>query len=195
MTNTEETSSKKFVGSMWKLIMTKSIVLMTLGLVLLLFPEATLTTLIFIMGVYWLIDGIVSAYNALKSRKNNQYWGWGIFTGLIGIIAGIVVLTNTFSSAVIATSFLMWFLGLVAVINGVSGLVTGIRLKKQHAGEKSMIWGGIFSIVLGIILISSPYMSALLIIKIIGAFALFAGLITLAMAFSVKKKAETHMNQ
>lgn len=193
MAELEDTSSKKFVGSMWKLIMTKGIVLMTVGLVLLIFPTATLTTLIFIMGIYWLVDGIVTTYNALKSRKINPNWGWGIFTGLIGIIAGVVVLAKPFSSAVLSTSFLMWFLGLVAVINGVSGLIAGIRLKKQHPGEKSMIWGGIFSILLGIILISSPYASALVIVKLIGSFALFAGLITLALAFRIKKKAENHM--
>lgn len=193
MTELEETSSKKFVGSMWKLIMTKGIVLMTVGLVLLLFPTATLTTLIFIMGIYWLIDGIITTYNALKSRKNNRNWGWGIFTGSIGIIAGVVVLAKPFSSAVLTTSFLMWFLGLAALINGVSGLISGIRLKKLHAGEKSMIWGGIFSIILGIILISSPYASALVVVKIIGSFALFAGLITVALAFRIKKKAENHM--
>lgn len=194
MTGSEETSSKEFVGSLWKLIMSKAIILIIVGLVLLLFPTATLTTLIFIMGLYWMIDGIVSTYNALRSRKVNPNWGWGIFIGMIGIIAGIVVLLKPFSSTVLTTSFLMWFLGLVAVINGVSGLVAGIRIKKQHTGEKSMIWGGVFSIVLGIILISSPFMSALVIIKIIGAFALFAGLITMALAFRVKKKAEDHID-
>lgn len=191
MTGTEETSSKKFVGDMWKLIMTKGVVLMTVGLVLLIFPTATLTTLIFIMGIYWLIDGIISIYNANKSRNYNTNWRWGIFIGLIGIIAGIVVLVRPFSSAVLTTSFLMWFLGIVAVINGISGLVAGIRIR---AGEKSMIWGGIFSIILGFILISSPFTSALVVIKIIGAFALFAGLITLALALRIKKKAENQMN-
>lgn len=195
MAELEETSSKKFVGSMWKLILTKGVVLITIGLVLLIFPTATLTTLIFIMGIYWLIDGIVTTYNALKSRKVNNNWGWGIFTGLIGIIAGVVVLAKPFSSTILTTSFLMWFLGIVAVINGVSGLIAGIRLNKQHAGEKSMIWGGIFSIVLGIILISSPYASALVVVKIIGSFALFAGLITIALAYRIKKKAENHMRE
>jgi uncharacterized membrane protein HdeD (DUF308 family) len=193
MTVTEETSSKKFVGAMWKLIISKAIILIIVGLVLLIFPTATLTTLIFIMGLYWLIDGIVSTYNALKIRKINPNWKWEISIGLLSIIAGIVVLLKPFSSTILTTSFLMWFLGLVAIINGVSGLVAGIRIQKQHTGEKSMIWGGVFSIVLGIILISSPFTSALVIIKIIGAFALFAGLITMALAFRIKKKAENQI--
>lgn len=193
MANSEQTTSKKFISEMWKLIMARGIFLCVLGLILLLFPKGTLTTLIFIMGVYWLIDGFVSTFNALKTRNLYPNWKWTLFAGLLGIVAGIVVLAKPFSSAVLTTSFLMWFLGAVSVINGISGLVTGIGIQKQQRGERSMIWGGIFSIIFGIILMSSPFISALVIIKIIGSFALFAGLITLALAFGVKKKAENQL--
>lgn len=188
-------ADKRFVGSMWKLIMTRGIVLIVVGLILLIFPTATLTTLIFIMGLYWLIDGIVTTYNAVRSKNINPNWGWNLFIGLLGIIAGLIVVLKPFSTTLFTTSFLMWFLGLVALLNGISGVITGIRIKKQKAGERSMIWGGIFSIVIGIILISSPLMSALIIVKIIGAFSLFAGLITLALALRIKKKAESELNE
>lgn len=194
MTKSEQTFSKEFIGGMWKLIMTRGIVLVLVGIILLIFPTATLTTLIFIMGLYWLVDGIITMYNSILSRKINPNWSWGIFTGAIGIIAGILVLAKPFSSAVLTTSFLMWFLGIVAVINGITGLLAGIRLQRHHNSEKSMIWGGIFSIIFGFMLISSPYVSALIVIKIIGAFALFAGLITIALASRVKKKAENQIN-
>ena len=188
-------ADKRFVGSMWKLIMTRGIVLIVVGLILLIFPTATLTTLIFIMGLYWLIDGIVTTYNAVRSKNINPNWGWNLFIGLLGIIAGMIVVLKPFSTTLFTTSFLMLFLGLVALLNGISGVITGIRIKKQNASEKSMIWGGIFSIVIGIILISSPLMSALIIVKIIGAFSLFAGLITLALALRIKKKAESELNE
>lgn len=190
MTNSEEVSSKRFAEGMWKLIMARGIFLIVVGLILLIFPKGTLTTLIFIMGIYWLIDGIVTVVNAAQRRKIYANWWWGLVAGGLGIIAGIIVLAKPLSSTVLTTSFLMWFLGIVAVINGISGLVTGIRLNKINQGERSMIWGGVFSIVFGFVLMSSPFTSALVIIKIIGSFALFAGLITIFLANRVKKKAE-----
>ena len=194
MTNSEQEASKRIAEGMWKLIMARGIFLVVVGLILLLFPKGTLTTLIFIMGIYWFIDGIVTLVNAFQRRKAYTNWWWGLVAGGLGILAGVIVLAKPLSSTVLTTSFLMWFLGIVAVINGISGLVTGIRLKKANQGERSIIWGGIFSIVFGFILMSSPFTSALVIIKIIGSFALFAGLITLLLANRVKKKAERLAN-
>lgn len=191
MNNSEQQSSKRFAEGMWKLIMARGIFLIAVGLILLLFPKGTLTTLIFIMGIYWFIDGIVTVINALHRKKTYARWWWGALAGGLGIVAGVIVLAKPFSSTVLTTSFLMWFLGIVAVINGISGLMTGIRLNKINQGERSMIWGGIFSIVFGFVLMSSPFTSALVIIKLIGSFALFAGIITLLLANRVKKKGES----
>ncbi|KJF42303.1 MULTISPECIES: HdeD family acid-resistance protein [Draconibacterium] len=189
-----DNTNKKVAESLWKLIMARGIVLVVVGLVLLLFPQATLTTLIFILGIYWLIDGVVTLYNTYKQKDVRRNWWWGLITGGLSIIAGLIVVLKPFSSSVLTTSFLMWFLGLVALINGITGVVTGIRIKKYHTGERSMIWGGIFSIVLGIILISSPYTSALVVVKVMGSFAIFAGIITILLANRVKKKAQEMEN-
>nr|WP_321356959.1 DUF308 domain-containing protein [uncultured Draconibacterium sp.] len=185
-----DNTNKKVAESLWKLIMARGVVLVVVGLILLLFPKATLATLIFILGIYWLIDGCVTLYNTYKQRNIRKNWWWGFITGGLGIIAGLIVVLKPFSSSVLTTSFLMWFLGLVALINGITGVVTGIRIKKYNTGERSMIWGGIFSIILGIILISSPYTSALVVVKVMGSFAIFAGIITILLANRVKKKAQ-----
>ncbi|WP_297093611.1 HdeD family acid-resistance protein [uncultured Draconibacterium sp.] len=185
-----DSTNKKVAESLWKLIMARGVTLVVVGLVLLLFPQATLTTLIFILGIYWLIDGVVTLYNTYKQKDVRKNWWWGLITGGLGIIAGLIVVLKPFSSTVLTTSFLMWFLGLVALINGITGVVAGIRIKKYNTGERSMIWGGIFSIILGIILISSPYTSALVVVKVMGSFAIFAGIITILLANRVKKKAQ-----
>ena len=185
-----DNTNKKVAESLWKLIMARGVVLVVVGLILLLFPKATLATLIFILGIYWLIDGCVTLYNTYKQRNIRKNWWWGFITGGLGIIAGLIVVLKPFSSSVFTTSFLMWFLGLVALINGITGVVTGIRIKKYNTSERSMIWGGIFSIILGIILISSPYTSALVVVKVMGSFAIFAGIITILLANRVKKKAQ-----
>lgn len=190
MTISEHENSKRFAMGMWKLILTRGIFLTVIGLILLLFPKGTLTTLIFVMGIYWFIDGIVTIINSIQRRKFYDNWWWGLITGALGVLAGIIVFTKPLSSTILTTSFLMWFLGIVAVINGISSIITGVHLKKYHKSERTMIWGGIFSVIFGIILMSSPFTSALIIIKIIGSFALFAGLITLALAFRIKKKTE-----
>jgi uncharacterized membrane protein HdeD (DUF308 family) len=190
MPNSNQAESKKFTRGMWKLMMIRGIFLVVVGLILLLFPKGTLTTLVFILGIYWLIDGIVTIINAAQRSKIYSKWWWGLITGGFSILAGLIVLFKPLSSTVFTTSFLMWLLGIVAIINGISGLITGIKLNKMQHGAPSIIWGGMFSIVLGIILISAPFTTALVIIKVLGSFTIFAGLITVLFANKIKNKAK-----
>jgi uncharacterized membrane protein HdeD (DUF308 family) len=188
--NRNEEALKKLGSTLWKLIMVRGFALLLAGLILLLFPQGTLTVLVIIMGVYWLIDGIVTTFKSIKGRKVHAAWGWGIFTGVLGVIAGLVVLSQPVFSAILTTSLLVWFLGIVAIIYGISGLVTGIRLRKQTKGEWTTILGGLISILFGIILITSPFVSVLVIIKSMGVISLIGGIIILVTAFGIKKKAK-----
>ena len=188
--NRNQEALKKLGSTLRKLIMVRGFALLLAGLILLLFPQGTLTVLVIIMGVYWLIDGIATTFKSIKGRKVHAAWGWGIFTGVLGIIAGLVVLSQPVFSAILTTSLLVWFLGIIAIIYGISGLVTGIRLRKQTKGEWTTILGGLISILFGIILITSPFVSVLVIIKSIGVISLIGGIIILVTAFGIKKKAK-----
>jgi uncharacterized membrane protein HdeD (DUF308 family) len=66
--------------------------------------------------------------------------------------------------------------------------VTGIRFRKEISGEWSMILGGILSIIFGIILMVSPYVSALILVKTIGIIALVGGFTLIILAFQFRKK-------
>ena len=195
MENVKQENSNEFNSALWKLIGLRGITLLLVGLILLIFPTATLTVLVIIMGVYWLVDGIVTTYKSIQGRKVYAAWKWGIVTGVLGIIAGLVVLSSPALSTLLTTSFLVWFLGIAAIIYGLSGLITGFQLRKEIKGEWTMIIGGIFSIIFGIILISSPFISALVLIKTMGVIAIIGGITILFMAIGINKKAEQKIKE
>lgn len=170
-----------------KFIQFKGIILLLTGVVLLVFPTATLTTLIFILGIYWLVDGVSTIVSSFQRRNSQNSWGWGVFTGILGALAGLVVLSKPMLSAVLTTSFLMWFLGVSAIIYGISGLISGYKLPKS-AIRSSTIWGGVFSLLFGFILISSPYMSAITIIYAVGIMAIIGGVSILYVSSKMKSK-------
>ena len=175
-------------NAIWQLFMVKGVVLLITGLILLIFPEATLATLIFIMGIYWLIDGVATIVKSFNERHYAKHWGWGIFTGALGTLAGLVVLSQPMLSSVLTTSFLMWFIGFSALIYGFSGLFTAFQIKQKSTGKSAMVFGSIFSILFGLILISSPYFSALVIVYTIGVIAIIGGVIIITMASNIKKR-------
>lgn len=193
MNQVNQKSAKNVADGMRKLVMAQGIVLLIVGLILLLFPAASLTTLVFILGVYWLIEGVATVYSALQQRTHYRYWWWSLITGGLGILAGVIVLSKPGSSTVFTTSFLVSLLGFIAILNGISALITANQLKKRQQNGKTYLWRGIFALILGILLIAAPFSSALVIVKIIGIFLILAGLVTIAMARQLKKKAARYV--
>lgn len=182
-----EKKEENLGATLIKFIQFKGFVLLITGVILLVFPKATLATLLFILGIFWFVDGISTIISSIQVRKYQRSWGWGLFTGILGVIAGAIVLSKPMLSSEITTSFLMWFLGISALIYGVSGLITGYQLPKSR-GKSSMMWGGVFSILFGIVLISSPYMSAISIVYAIGIMAIIGGVSILILASRMKTR-------
>jgi len=173
-------------GILIKLIFFKGFALLLTGLVLVFFPQATLTTLMVVIGVYWFFDGISTVVRAVKGKETNN--SWGLFSGILGIVAGLLILSKPYLTAVFTTSFFMWFIGVSALIYGTSGLFSGIKLPKNTVGRSTMIFGGIISVIFGFALISSPYFSALTIIYIIGTIAIIGGVSILFLGRNLQKK-------
>ena len=67
---------------------------------------------------------------------------------------------------------------------GFSSLFTGIRLRKQIDNEWSMIIGGILSVIFGVLLLVSPYISALALIWTAGIFAIAGGIVMFVQSFN-----------
>jgi uncharacterized membrane protein HdeD (DUF308 family) len=189
MTANEELIKNGVLKELWGLILLRGISMVILGIILLAFPMASLTVLLALMGAWWIIDGVITVFKSVKGRKYQKAWGWGIFMGVLGIVAGVVVLSKPLASAILTTSFLTWFLGIVALAYGLNGIVTGISLRKEIRGEWSMILGGILSICFGIILMVSPFVSAVIILKTVGIVASVVGIVVIIVAFGVKKRA------
>lgn len=81
-----------------------------------------------LIGIGWLINGIGELFGALSSPEMTGR-GWAIFNGILGMIAGIVVLAWPLKSlAVLAT-----VAGILLVIVGVARVVAAFWLRGQRA--------------------------------------------------------------
>lgn len=182
-------NQNKSNGVIVNLIFLKGIVLLVVGLILVLFPQSTLSTLMILVGIYWLFDGISTIIRAINAKEAKNTWG--LISGIIGVVAGALVLSKPYLSAVFTASFFMWFIGVSALIYGFSGLFFGLKLPKETIGKQSMIYGGLFSIIIGIALISSPYFSALTIVYLIGLASIIGGVSIILLAYNIRKKLQS----
>jgi len=190
MTAGEIKSLKQVASAIWWLVLLRGIAAVLLGILLFTNTAATLSVIIIFLGIYWVVDGISTLLASFIGREEHSNWGWGIFVGIINILAGLAVLSQPVLTAIFTTSFIVSFVGIMIIISGVWSIVTGFRLRKT-SGEWVMIIGGVLGLILGLLLVMNPLFSALVYVYIIAVFLIIGGFSLIVMAFQVKKLKKT----
>jgi uncharacterized membrane protein HdeD (DUF308 family) len=129
----------------WWVILLQGISALIIGFLLLTETGATLLTLVILLGIYWFVLGI---FDLVRIFADPAGWGWKLFSGIIGILAGLVLIRHPLWSAAIGTSILVWVVGILGLIMGVVWIIRGIA----GAGWGSAIVG-MLSILLGLLLL------------------------------------------
>ncbi len=165
----------------WWLVLIQGIAALILGLLLLISPGMTTFILIQFLGIYWLIDGIFSIVR-IFIKSTTIHWGWLLVRGILGILAGLVIINNPLWSTLLIPTVLVFILGIYGIFGGIIGLIEGFS-----GGIK---WGaivlGILSILFGLILIFNQFAAALALPWVIGIFAIVGGIIAIIMAFKMR---------
>ncbi len=162
----------------WWLVLIEGIASVIVGAFLLFKPGMTLVLLIQVMGIFWLIGGI---FRLIGIFMDKSMWGLKLVGGIIGILAGISVLSYPLWSAVMVPAV---FIIVIAVQGLIMGVVTLI-MAFQGGG-----WGpgilGALSIVFGFILLGNPLAGAIVLPMVAGVYGLIGGIATIAVAFKLK---------
>ena len=163
----------------WWLVLIQGIATLLIGIFLLTNPFQTAAILVFYIGLLWLITGVLSIVRIFTDRSN---WVWELISGVIGIVAGWLLITNIGDGAVVAFGLAaVVVLAIQGIIMGIFGLIESFR----GAG-----WGpgiiGVISIIIGIMLLGHPLGYAAVLPWVIGIFAVVGGIFTIIMAFRLK---------
>ena len=136
----------------WWLILIQGIFSILVGLLLLVSPGVTTLVVIQFLGFYWLIGGI---FGIVSIFIDSSLWGWKLFAGILGILAGLSIIQNPLWSSLIVP-------GTLVIILGVEGMIIGIvSLIQAFSGGG---WGagilGALSILFGLLLVANPLWSS-----------------------------------
>jgi uncharacterized membrane protein HdeD (DUF308 family) len=92
------------------------------GFALLRTPFQSVEVFIYVLGIFWLIQGVMTFVAAFAVKQGRN---WRILSGLLGIIAGIIILTYPISSAVT----LALIGGIWLVVLGITQVIAGFQLR------------------------------------------------------------------
>jgi uncharacterized membrane protein HdeD (DUF308 family) len=174
---TAETWEFETERSPWWLILMTGVLNLIVGILLLANPGKTAIALVWVLGLYWFVQGI---FVLVAMFLDHSAWGWKLFMGVLGILAGIVVMRHPIASALVIPSILILLLGIQGLVMGGISLVLAFRGGGWSAGIL-----GALSILFGIILIMNyaNLLTVLTYIWVVAIVAIAGGIVQIVVAF------------
>ena len=166
----------------WWAVVLRGVCAVLFGLGAFAWPGITLAVLVLLYGAYALADGVLAVVAALAGRQPGGFpWGM-LLAGLAAIAAGVV----TFLWPGLTALLLLYLIAAWAIARGVFEIIAAIALRKEIEHEWLLAASGVLSVLLGIFLVLSPGAGALALLWAIGAFAIVAGVLMIALGFRLK---------
>jgi LPXTG-motif cell wall-anchored protein len=165
----------------WWIVLVEGIFALIFGIFLITAPGATSVFLVTVLGFYWLIRGIFSIIE-IFIPNTGTHWGWLLFMGILGIIAGMVVLRHPVYAAALVLSLVILILAIDGLIMGIIGLVRAFT----GAG-----WGtgilGVLTIIISIFLFANYWGATLALPLVLGAFMIVGGIVAIFFSFRLRR--------
>jgi uncharacterized membrane protein HdeD (DUF308 family) len=161
----------------WWLILMGGILNVIIGVLLLTVPVKTVLLLVLALGFYWMISGIFTLVNMFV---DHTAWGWKLFSGLLGIIAGIMVVRYPLAGAIVIPQVIVLLVGIQGIIVGAVSLVLAFKGGGWGAGIL-----GALGMLFGFILMFNYWRPAMVVslVWVTAVFALVGGILQIIQAF------------
>ena len=162
----------------WWLVLINGIAALILGILLITSTGATVLILVQFLGIYWLVSGI---FQIVGLFIDSTAWGWKLFAGILGILAGIVIMNHPLLSPLVVGGTIVIIMGIQGIIFGILGLIAAFQGGGWGAGIL-----GVLSVIFGIILLANPLLGAAALPWVLGIFGIVGGIVGIIAAFRMK---------
>lgn len=174
-----DTMDTKMVSRMeWSLIV-RGVLAIVFGIIAFIYTGQTLLALVYFFGAFALLSGLLEIIAAVGAGQLQLRWGWLVFTGLIGIAAGVV----SFVWPNITALVLVYIIAAWALVSGVAEIA--FALTWPEAVEHPWFAGlsGVLSLVFGVLLAVWPRSGAIALTWLLGIYAILYGATLLYRAY------------
>jgi len=154
------------------------------GIIALVWPNMTLSILVFVFGLFAVISGITAVVAALRNTEFPG-WGWLLGEGILGILAGAIALAWP---GITALAFL-YLLAAWAILTGVFEVIAPLAYPMSGGRAVLTALTGVISIIFGILIAAQPSSGLLAVVWLIGVYAILFGIMYIGMYFQTRSLA------
>ena len=185
----EKTASTQLTKMRWALGI-NGLLAIALGVLILVWPGISVYALTIFFGAYALASGLVGLAMAFSSDAKGER-GWLIFSSLLGIAVGVIVLVWPGISALA----LLYVIGIYAVALGILAIGGAFWLPISGGDTALMILSGLVSIFFGIVIFAKPGTGVLVTLALIAAFALITGITEVVVAIGGERLLDSDLKR
>jgi uncharacterized membrane protein HdeD (DUF308 family) len=166
----------------WWAVALRGVLGIVFGIIAFLLPGVTMLSLAYVFAAYAVVDGVFAIVAAVRAAGDHRSWGWFVFEGIAGILAGVAVaLWPGISVGAFVFLVACW-----AIVTGV--LMFGSAFTTKVSGRWWLGLGGALSVIFGVLLVAAPLMGALVLTWWIGAYSMAFGIALLVMSFRLRSQ-------
>ena len=174
----------KSLSRSWWLFLLRGVAAIIFGVIAIVAPQATFLALVIVFGVYALVDGVLAIIASFQMKEFVSQWWVLLLEGLAGILVGVLVFLNLQMSAAVLFVFVAFW----AIFTGLMEIVAAIYLRREIDHEWILLLSGIFSVILGILLLVYPYAGVVGLVWAIGIYAIFFGVLEVVLAIEARNE-------
>lgn len=164
----------------WLPLALESAAAVIVGIMLLVSPKNASQMVIILLGLFWLIRGLVSVLSLLVNRKD---WGRRLGFGILYIVVGALVLAYPLWGAYLGSAVAIWLIAAAGVMIGIVKIIRGFAYN-----EWGQILLGFLCIALGFLLAVGAPAASLAVPWLVGLGAIIVG--GAGIVAAIRKRAE-----
>ena len=173
------------IGESWAWVLAFSVATLILGVMVMAWPSATVKLVALLFGLQLFVGGLFSLVRAFTRGGEGSRVLLAVL-GVLGILVGIFVLRHLFQTVVI----LVILLGVYWVLHGIIEFFVAIDQRGAPARGLNAAMG-ILSFIAGLVVLSWPSPTLLVLVWVLGVWLVVYGLVGIAGAFMVRRAVKT----
>jgi uncharacterized membrane protein HdeD (DUF308 family) len=180
---TQVQEGEQALAHIWKTTALRGVLAIAFAVVILIWPQIGLTTLIALFGAFALVSGVSTIAGAFSLPVTRGRRAWLVVEGLLGIAVGVAVVVWPDLSAL----GLLYAIAAWAIALGVFEIALAFDLALSSGRSLLLALSGVLSVAFGVIMFAHPGAGAVALLALISAFALVTGAMQIAFALDLRR--------
>ncbi|PRZ41990.1 uncharacterized membrane protein HdeD (DUF308 family) [Antricoccus suffuscus] len=166
----------------WMMII-RGVLAIIFGVMVAVWPKSTVLVIVWLFGIFALIDGIIGVAHWFTDRVERSTWG--IVSAVISILAGLVAIIWPGPTALA----MVFLIGFWAILLGASQIALAMRAKKTMKHWYLWLICGIITVVFGLIMVFVPGAGLLSLLWLLATFTIIEGILLIVLGIFLRRVA------